>query len=213
MHTYLEMLAAIESDPVKHLGNPSCEKLEGFVFGWEMATPKLIIPEDFRLHRLRAWIVKKYGMDEGDPPVFYVVRKLAKNDRDAFYLLFKELAEFRKIHPHLYVESEYATRQFRDRQYLFNQVAMYPGMYLGGKTVSRFRGWLDGDAYTRLGIDPAAALYADMGRFEEWLKRDYPTDLPRRCETLALACNEGDELKAFPWLVAKIREFESFREG
>ena len=209
MESLLDVLAKIEEDPVRFLGNPSCEKLWSFVVGWHIATPVAMGPQD---DSFRLWLHEKYAFPDQFRNEFIIPQLAAGNDHDAFFLYFKELGIYRKVNPSYFEPQSICggpVHAICERQEMIERITKKPGMYIGAKRADRFRAYLDGDAYARRQSDPSIQLYADLDKLEAWLAKEEGFEKPVRCEVLALAYSMQNEDNAFDWLASKIAEFES----
>jgi len=212
MESELTLMSLIEGDPRKFLGNASYEKFQGFLIGWDIATPERSYFDSRAFHR---WVDAKYGLP--DKYGASNISLIAGNDHDAFHLFFKELEEFRAVHPEYFTPAQnletVKNKLLHSRREILEKIFRKPGLYMGCKSVTRLRGFLDGDAYARRQSDPGIQLYADLDPLEEWLKGYHDSNIHLRCEALALLYSSHNEAQAFDWLVERIQEFETEREA
>lgn len=215
MRDYFFMLKEVREHSVELLGAVSLERLEAFTSGWSVAEthyghgPYNLVGESEYFREFQRHLTTKYGLPEmGTAGHCSVLRLVSSGDEAAFHLYFQELDLFPKSKP-----DPQRGNRVKTGICPFNQMMDYicekPPLYLGIRSVTRLRAYLDGYAYGAKKLRPGIKLDPDMAEFEVWLRERERMPASIRWERLALACVFDDETHAFAYFVKNYKAWRS----
>ena len=205
------MLEEVRARPKQLLGEISCSLLEAFIGGWTFGAyrcDQLVDIQDQLFRQFGAELSAKYGTPSTVFNAFSQLRLLA-GDTGAFHLFFEELNLFANLFPDCLAPRAQSAGKKISRAEVIASIRRKPGLYLGRKSVSRLRAFLDGDAYAFKKSGLAGKIDPDLDEFEKWLMANEGMRSQFRWErVILLYANQNEEI-AFDLFFDRLDEWEA----